>query len=553
MIDRRRFLAGALGLVGTSVLGACQDRPATGPAAPAGRRGLRLPGGLWGFPSPFAYLAGPGYVRMSLIYDTLLWRDATGRLRPWLARDVHQSPDRLTYTFQLRDDVRWHDGTPFTAEDVAFTFRYFGQQTLSFAVIADRPEEVVDVQPLGPRQVQVRLSSPRVTFPDAAGSLPIVPEHVWSSIPDAPKAQDQKVLIGTGPYRLTDYSQGEGFYLYSANDDHFLGRPAVERIEMQMVDDPPAAVLAGLLDAGETRQTGVTSDVLGPFRSDPRFGLLSDTGPMTVALYWNLGRGGALGDLRFRRACAHAIDRPGMVDRLLEDNGQPGNPGFFPPGHPFRVPVEQYPFDMGRAERLLAEAGYPQDAGGRRHAPDGTPLRFSLLVPGGLPPVVDLLVGTFRDLGVEVSVQPLDTPSLFARMTGGDYELAIVGYGGLNSDPDYLRRLCSSRVEQRFFHSAQGYADPEFDRLAARQLVTADEAERRQLLARMQQIVARDLPFLHLYYPTQFHLFRPAAFDSWYYTPEGIGPGVPSVYNKHALMAATAPGRPTPASRKEPT
>ncbi|MDP8927619.1 MAG: ABC transporter substrate-binding protein [Actinomycetota bacterium] len=547
-MDRRTFLRATMGTFGFGALAmaACatgEDEPGAAPAAPTGRPTLRLPGGLWGFPSPFAYLAGPGYTRMTFIYDTLVWKDASGQLLPWLAASHQRSEDGLVYTFHLRDGVRWHDGKPLTAEDVAFTYDYFGAQTLSFAVIAGRPEGIVAVRALDPRTVEFRLDQPRVTFLESAGSLPIVPRHIWSSIPDAARVRDLGVLVGSGPYRLEAFSQGEGSYLYTANDDYFLGRPFVERIEMRLVDDQTTAVLGGLLDAGETREVGVAPDAVAPFRSDPSFGVMSETGPLTIALYWNLARGGALADIRFRHGCARAIDRVGIVDRLLGGNGQPGNPGFLPPGHPFHVPVEQYPLDTAAAERLLDEAGFPRSGtAGIRQGPDGAPLRFELLAPGGLPPVVELVVGMLRDVGVELTVRALDQPSLLSRMTGGNYDMAMVSYGGLNADPDYLRRLYSSRAERRFFHSAQGYVNPEFDELAARQLRTFDLARRKELVARMQQIVARDLPFLHLYYPTQFHVYSATVFDQWYYTPGGIGPGVPSVYNKHAFVTGRKTG-----------
>jgi len=112
-IDRRTFLAGAAGAAGALYLGAC------GGGSGTSARALHLAGGDAGFPSPFAYSRGPGYVQMSYIYDTLLWTDASGRQLPWLASRVRRSSDGLTYTFELRDNVRWHDGRPLTPADVA--------------------------------------------------------------------------------------------------------------------------------------------------------------------------------------------------------------------------------------------------------------------------------------------------------------------------------------------------------------------------------------------------------------------------------------------------
>src|SRR5438105_8902222 len=119
LMDRRRFLLASLGGVGALALGACgsSGQPPTGVT-------LRLPQGATGFPTPFAANADIGYNQMSLIYDTLLWKDGSGELLPWLVTGFTSSPDNLTYTFELRDDVKWSDGRPLTSDDVVFTFDY---------------------------------------------------------------------------------------------------------------------------------------------------------------------------------------------------------------------------------------------------------------------------------------------------------------------------------------------------------------------------------------------------------------------------------------------
>ncbi len=263
---------------------------------------------------------------------------------------------------------------------------------------------------------------------------------------------------------------------------------------------------------------------------------------LTVTLYWNQEKGGALTDLRFRRACALAIDRADIVERLLGGQGEPGNPGFLPPDHPFHVDVEQYPFDREAANRLLDEAGYRRTGGeGPRRDREGRPLRFPLLVNADASAVVDLVAANLDAVGVELDVESADFGAAVATMTGGGYEMAITLYGNLSGDPNYMRTLYSSRTDQTFFHSARGYSNKEFDRLADEQLVKFDDAdERRRILARMQEIVAKDLPFLHLYYPTPFLVFRKAAFDQWSYTPNAGFYGSP--LNKRVLVTGLDQG-----------
>ncbi len=548
-VDRRTFLRGTAGLAGVFLLDACTRGPA-GSARPTssatgGRPTVRTAGGDFGFPSPFAYQRGPGYWRMSYIYDTLLWKDGSGTLLPWLARDWSASPDRLTYTFRLRPDVRWQDGRPLTADDVAFTFTYLKGKPVSPQVFV-RALGVADAQATAADTVQIRLAQPLVTFVGSvAGALPIVPRHVWEQVADPSKATDPRLLVGSGPYRLDTYRRGEGAYLYTANDDFFLGRPYVQRIEMRPIGDELTALQAGEIDVA-TLQVG-RQDLLQPFQRAP-FEVLRGSEDFTNALYWNLGKGGALADVQFRRACATAIDRQQIVQQLLTGNGDPGNPGFLPPTHPFYTPVEQYPFDPRRANAMLDAAGYRR-AEALRLNRDGQPLRLTLTVRNDpVPPVTNIVVQQLRAIGVDLQVQAVDIPTLDDLTQSGKYEMAITNFGGLGGDPDYLRQVYASTFPAKRFQSVQGYVNPEFDQLAGRQLVTGDENQRRQLVARMQQIVASDVPMLPLFYPRLYAVARADRFDAWYFTPGGFAGGVPTIFNKHAFVTGRKSGleiRPT--------
>lgn len=541
-MSRRAFVRGS------AAAALALSLPSCGGASPAPAGTVRIAGGFFGFPSPFAYIAGPGYVQMSLLYDTLLWKDGGGRLLPWLAERFARSADGLTYTFELREGVRWHDGRPLTAADVAFTFAYFGRQSLGPLLVA-QPFGIRQARATGPRTVEIELRRPIVTFLEAvAGAVPIIPRHVWSAIRDAPRAQDREVLVGTGPYLLRSFSLGEGSALFSANDRYFLGRPFVRRVELRPVDDELTALRAAEIDVAGTPVEGVRPEALDPLRTDARYGIVADDGSWTFPLIFNLARAGALADVRVRRACALAIDRRAIVQRLVGGAGAPGNPGFLPPGHPAHADVEQYPFDRARAERLLDAAGYRRDgADGLRRDADGAPLRPRILT-GNAPvsPMLDLLVDALRAVGIELRPQAVDLPTLFGRTQQGAFDMALTLYPGPggtapDADPDMLRTFFSSRIEGRL-QGAHGWVDDEFDALADRQLVTADAAERRGLLARMQAILARELPALALYYPTVSHVFRRGAFDEWYVTPGGFAGGLPGVLNKHALVTGARTG-----------
>ncbi|HEX2273702.1 MAG TPA: ABC transporter substrate-binding protein, partial [Acidimicrobiales bacterium] len=514
-----------LGGLGVLALSSCTRSPTSGPDASGGPT-VRLAHGALGFPSPFAANADIGYIQMSLLYDTLLWKDGSGELLPWLARSVRSSDDHLTYTFELRQNVKWSDGRDLTAEDVVFTFDYYAEQeTLSPPVIIQPPQGIAKVTAIGSHTVEVTLEKPLVTFPvEVAGSLPIIPKHVWSSIDDPGAALDTKVLVGSGPYRLDSYGGDGGPMLYTARDDYFLGRPFVRRIEMNNITEPFPALLTGAADVA--RGFSLRQDILDPFLRDPAFGMITQQGGyITGSIYWNLAQEGPLADARFRQACAMAVDRKELVARLANGRGLPGNPGFLSPENPFFTPVRQYELDVAGANALLDGAGYRAPSGGGvRQAPDGSPLSFELRFDNAEEALSQVLLASLRRIGVELRPKGVQIgPELFGNKLFGGYDMVVLPYpgpapGGPNSDPDQLRRLFSSRVPESLT-SATNYVNPAFDDLAERQLITFDEGERRRLVAQMQTMIADDVPVLPLYYPETELIFRKRVLDQWYFTP----------------------------------
>lgn len=549
-LRRRSFLIGGVGVAGAWALGACssgQGGPGGGGNAAGGTASgvevLRLSGGDVGFPSPFTYSRGGGYVQATMIYDTLVWKDSTGEFLPWLAESWTESDDALTYTFTLRPDLRWHDGRPLTARDVAFTFDYFNNQTISPQVIIQPLEQIEQVVAVDDRTVEFRLASTLAPFFQfgGVGSVLIVPQHIWSSVEDAGKASDPALLVGSGPYRLESYSEGEGSYIYNANEDYFLGAPVVKRLEYVDVNDELTALSAGELDVGS--ESGPLPNVLEPFRNNPDLTVIdAPTGNSGSGLFWNIARGGALADPVFRRACARAIDRNELVQRLYGGNADPGNPGWIPRANPFYAEVEQYPFDRDAANRQLDRAGYRRGPDGVRQAPDGTPLRFSLLVTGGDTQLVELVVAALQPIGVELTPESLDKSAFNERVINKEAEMSIISFGGMNTDhgPDYLLQVYSSKTKTT--QHAQGYVNPEVDRLADLQNTQIDREERMQTTAQIQRLIAEDLPLLPLVYPRIFGIYRTETFDQWYYTEGGVGSTVPTTDNKHAFITGKQTG-----------
>jgi peptide/nickel transport system substrate-binding protein len=359
---------------------------------------------------------------------------------------------------------------------------------------------------------------------------------VWSSIGDPGSAQDTKLLIGSGPYLVTSYSEDGAPMRFVARNDYFLGRPYVQTIEDRAIDDPFSALKLGSADVAYG--VGLRSDTLAPFQNNPAFGMVTDGGASTNAFYWNLGREGPLSDVRFRRAMIMAVDPADLVTRIVAGRGRPGNPGFLAPTNPYYAPVPPIPFDLAGANALLDGAGYVPGSGGTRRAPSGTPLSFELLIDSAQAPLAELLVAAVKRVGIELRPKEVTIgPQLFGNKQTTQYEIAVLpfpgpGPGGPESDPDILRVLFSSKVTPTL-QGATNYANPAFDALADKQRVAFDDAERKTIVAQMQAILAHDLPVVPLYFAETDALYRKQVLgDQWYFTPGSY----PSWENNKQLM-----------------
>lgn len=538
MIGLRRALGIGLGMA--MLISACTPA-ATSPAAspaPAARKQvdvLRVAGGDWGYPSPYAFVRGPGWVDMSLSFDTLVWKDSEKTI-PWLATEWSTTPDGLKWSFTLRDGVKWHDGKPFTAEDVAFTVDYFKKNVNSW--YAGQVDLIKEVKVVDPRHVEFTLTTPYAPFLEGvAGGLVMIPKHIWSAVTDPKKFTAPEAVIGTGPYKLTSYDKTTGAYLYEANPDFFLGAPYVKRIEMVPTANELVALARGDIDSGgPSVQDAATDEVLAPFADKAKYGMITAPGEWTMGLYFNLGKGGPLADRAFRQAAVTAIDRAALLDRIAQNRGRVGNPGYLPASNPFQNPtVEQYPYDAAKARAALDAAGYP-DKGGTRVDKDGKPLQFELLYANNdSPRNAELVVSFLKAVGIGVTPKAVDRPTRDSAATEGRYEMILTGFGGLGADPDNMRGAFSSKSKVRSFTRVQGYVNPRFDELADQQLSTVDPAARRKLTDEMQAIVATDVPMIGLYYPDRYYIYKKGGVEDWFYTVGGMGGGVPVALNKMLL------------------
>jgi peptide/nickel transport system substrate-binding protein len=312
--------------------------------------------GDWGFPSPHgSYSRGPGYLRMSLIFDTLIWKDENSFV-PALAEKWEYLPDEKAYVFHLRKGITWNDGVPFTAKDVAFTFQYiqkYPYQSVDSSI-------VTDVEALDGNTVKITLKKDYVPFLDqVAGTLPIMPEHVYKDVTDPTSFKDPKALTGTGPFKLVNYDKAQGTYLYEANENYYQGSPKVKQLKFVKVSTEMSAAALKKGDVDAASVPGETVDDL----KKAGFTVIKGSHDWVGKIMVNY-RKAPFSDVKFRQALYYAIDRQEIVDTGLRGFGLAGSSGLYASDNSWYDPnEEQYAYDPAEAGKLLEELGYEKKRG----------------------------------------------------------------------------------------------------------------------------------------------------------------------------------------------
>jgi peptide/nickel transport system substrate-binding protein len=523
-----------------------QPVPVVKPAAPTRVEVLRLVGGDYGYPSPYTRnTRGPGYIDMILIFDTLIWKDSTGQFIPWLAESWKSTPDGKVWTFSLRDGVKWQDGKPFSAEDVAFSYQYLAANPGPSSPA--NPSLFKKIRVVDARTVEITLSQAYAPFlRNIVGSLPILPRHIWENVKDPLKYTAPEAVIGTGPYRLITYNKAEGSYLYEANDDFWLGKPYVKRIELVPTNNAALSLKQGDIHAADVSgySESPNNEMMQAFRKDPKYQVMTNPGEWQLVLYFNLKRGQPFNDASFRQAVAYAMDLQTMVDKVLLGDGIPGMPGWAAPNSPWKNPdVKTYPYLPDKAKTLLDQAGYVDKNGdGKRDLPDGKPLQLELIVPTAYPRPGEMIKTWLSAVGLDVTLKIVDQPTADQATAQGKYQMALIGHGILGGDPEWMTDIFASQSQYKSFFRLQGYQNARFDELAVKQLQTMDEKERLKMVYEMQSILAEDVPVIPLYYPNRNLIFDKTVLANWYFTPGGISNGNPTAWNKQLYVTGEKTG-----------
>ncbi|MFZ5633524.1 MAG: ABC transporter substrate-binding protein [Bacillota bacterium] len=512
-------------------LGGCGSRG--GDTEPAAGKELVYtvadPTGDWGFPSPYAhYSRGPGYIRMSLIFDTLVWKDDQGYV-PALAKSWEYLKDENAYFFRLQDNATWHDGRKFTARDVIFTINYIKKHPFQWVEAGN----VKKAEALGDYEVKLYLDRPYAPFLEHFGAtLPILPEHVWKDVSDPEKFVGKEALIGTGPFILADYNKEQGTYLYKAYGGYYRGRPKVDRIRFVKMN---AGMTAAALRQKQVNAGQVPPELVRELENEG-FKVLAGKHDWVAKLMFNHHKE-PLSSKKFRQALACAIDRQALVDTCLRGHGTAASAGLVPPDSPWYNSglQDKYRYNPEMAAKLLAGLGYVKNGG--YFEKNGRVLELELLVRGGAgaPGAPgeregEMIKGQLEKAGIKINLRSLEPKTLDSRVGDWKFDLALIGHGGMGGDPAVLGRVISGQG----FNSARYEDNRELSDFLKQQTSVMDKERRRELVGKIQEIYAEEIPAQPLYHPTWYWVHDGRV--ELYYTVQGVGSGVPIPLNKMSFV-----------------
>ncbi|MCZ6669795.1 MAG: ABC transporter substrate-binding protein [Acidobacteria bacterium] len=418
-----------------------------------------------------------------LLYNGLVVIDDQGLPAPSLAEHWEQEDDR-TYLFKLRPGLRFHDGRPVTAADVAFTIDSVRNGEVVSTFKKDL-ELIAASEIIGPLTIRFRLKQVFAPFLTRL-TLGILPK-------DSPP--DNRKPVGTGPYMLKEYRWGDRIDLV-ANPDYFRGPPAISRVQLRIVPDETSRLLEIRKGTADLVYGDISPDHIEQLRTDPRYQVFTGDSWKYDYIGFNL-EDPILSDPRVREAIAYAIDREKIISHLLRGRARLAT-GMLSPGHwAYEGNVRKYRHDPHRAAKILDDAGYPDPDG------NGPRPRIVLEYKTSNSELARRKAAVFqeqlRQVGIKIRIRTNEWATFFEDIRKGRFQIYSLTWTGVD-DPDLYRFRFHSQSVPPNGANRNRYRNPELDRLLEEGYQETDLDRRKRIYAQVQKILAVDLPEISLWH-----------------------------------------------------
>ena len=483
-----------------------------------------------------------GYEIFTLNYDMLVGFGPNNETVPGYADTWTQSADGLTWTFKIRDGMKWSDGQPATAEDAAWTLQYY--------LDAQKKEVSLGYGYLDPYVLNAAITAVTATDPTTLTVttsrkndrilqmyLPILPKHIWKDVP-IDKVGDfanTPPVVGTGPYQVVQWTNGQSARLVR-NRLYWGTQGAADEIVFQFFPDATNAMVDAFKN-GELdyirNPTGLQFDQL---KTLPGVVAINAAGNGFTQINFNcydkdIPDGGA-STKALRAALGYAIDRKALITRVLNNYGVDGTTQVPAWQRAWHVePTDPRPFDLTIAAQKLEAAGYPLKDG-VRYDKEGKPLNLSLMFPdsdASYPKVAQFITDWFGQIGIKVTSRSTDSGTLGTAeyldttipLKGQlKYDMVIWGWVG-DPDPNSLLQILTTDAISD--SSDSQWSNAAYDTLYTQQNEATTSDERKGYMTQMQQLFYDQAPYQILYYDDELHVYRTDKFSNWQTQPKDGG------------------------------
>jgi len=500
----------ALGLVGALIVSACSSSGQPAASGAAATQGAPASGGTVTIPigaDPTLNPWSPNAFVESLFINRVIFEGVTKPGKdlapaPDLAESWTTASDGLSWTFKLRTGVKWSDGQPFSAEDVAFTFNDIvlkkdlgAQNAASYAAL--KQVTVVD-----PNTVRFDLSRKFAALPSfLAYNAGILPKHVLSANPLTTSSFNKGAPVSTGPFKVEKYTSGQSVSLVR-NESYFGPKPYLDKVVFTVVPDPNTQIAQAL--SGDL-SIMILDNKAAVDRVKSASGLVVASRPL-VQYYWLAlnQTDPRFTDVRVRQAFVEAIDRNAIIKSVELGYGSIANSPITPALAAFYDPslASKYPYDPAKAKDLLAQAGWTAGANGVLQK-DGKPFQFTMDVGqrGVLEPVNALIQQDLKKVGVVADLNTMEWNAYIQKVVVRRDYTATVNWWTYPSDPDVFPYYHSSAAGKGF--NIPGYQDPKLDDLLVQGQTASDLEQRKAVYKQLQTYTSDTLPYLFLWYPQE--------------------------------------------------
>ncbi len=420
----------------------------------------------------------------ALIFDDLLGRDEKLNVKPALA-ETWDVPNPLTYIFHLRHGVKFHDGRPLTSRDVKWTFDSLLHGKLrSTKAAVYRPIDHIDAP--DDYTVIFHLSKPfaGLLWNVSDGAMGIVPYGSGEDLSSHP--------VGSGPFRFVSAAMDQDVVL-ARNNDYWGGPPNIARVRFAVIPDTTTRALELRKGSADIESNAIPADMVESLRKEPRLQVLQGPGTIFQYMAFNL-RDPILKDVRVRQAIAYAVDRKPIIQYIWRDYARPAGSILPPESWAYDADVRQYNYDPARSRKLLDEAGYPAVNGVRFH------LQMKSSTEETTRLVTAVLQQQMRGVGIALDIRTFESATFLSDVMRGAFQLYSLRWIGGNEDPDIFHYVFDSSQFPPNGANRGYYHNPEVDTLIAQGNAETGQNKRKRIYARIQQILAEQLPYINLWY-----------------------------------------------------